>query len=53
MSDLSPEEMNRIQYRKWYLPRAIRTTRRKLDMLEQEARDIGRHDLIEQTGVNE
>lgn len=43
---LSETDIRRIQYRKWYLPRAIDAAERKLEALYKEAAETGRKDLL-------
>ena len=46
MPELSEAEMRSIEWRKHYLPKAIRNARAKLEQLEREAIDCGRIDLV-------
>lgn len=46
LSELTEAEMRSIEWRKHYLPKAIRNARAKLEQLEREAIDCGRSDLV-------
>lgn len=46
---MTEQEYRRIEYRKWYLPKQLDATYRKIQHLEREAQRIGLGHLVKNT----